>query len=271
VNQSFLTIFACLALSVCGTGLMFKLFRIVRLGWSHHIPASYTLIDAPSPLKWSTTIKKVLFSPAIDFHCRSCRSWTVGYALYHTAIFMVFSGYAVSGFIIGFKIFTHAPLLDFASGTLVAGSTTISNVIALIFGNAEQLPSDFIFGKWASAFRVMVWCELPFAITGNVCLFYTLLKGRMGAVRHDLDIAAQNLRLRGEFSGQHLLVRSIIFSIILMEFIGHLGWIPGIAYAHAGLGMLLIALFPFTYLVHIPLAPLSLGLAMVRRRRHSIA
>jgi nitrate reductase gamma subunit len=35
--------------------------------------------------------------------------------------------------------------------------------------------------------------------------------------------------------------------------------------------MLLIALFPFTYLVHIPLAPLALGLAILRRRRHAIA
>jgi hypothetical protein len=271
MNQTWLTLFAVLASGGCCLGLLFKLMRLLRLGWKPQIPPSVKLFDAPKPLAWHTALRKVLISPAGHFHRHACRSWTWGYALYHSAILMVVSGYALSFGILLVKIATHAPILDFATHSLVAGPTTISNLLALIFGNAEHMPSVFLFGTWAPWLSALAWCELPLAVAGNACLLYTLLHGRMGAVRHDLDVAVQDLRLRGEFSGQHLLVRLVIFTIIGMEFMGRFNLIPGIAYAHAWMGMLLIALFPFTYLVHIPLAPLALGLAIWRRRQHAIA
>lgn len=271
MNPSGLSAFACLALGGCGLGLLFKLIRLLLLGWPRHVPPARVLRDAPEPLPWFTAFRKMLFSPLRHFHRRSSRSWTVGYALYHGAIFMVVGGYAVSALIIALRWGAHAPILDYATGVATAGPTTLANVLALIFGNAEQLPSSFLFGSWAPWFRTMAWCELPLAVAGNACLLYTLLHGRLGAVRHALDPAVKNLRLRGAFSGQHLLVRSIVFGIIVLEFIGRFNWVPGIAYAHAWLGLALVALFPFTYLAHIPLAPLALGLAILRRRRHAVA
>jgi hypothetical protein len=271
MSQSWLAVLAVLTISACGLGLMVKLVRLLRLGWPRHIPASLTLIGAPAPLPWFIALRRMLLSPSRHFHRFSSRVWTTGYAFYHSAILMVVGGYAVSSIIIICMLVMHAPILDFTSHALIAGPTGIANVLVLIFGNAEQLPSSFLFGSWAPWFRALAWCELPLAVTGNVCLLSALFQRRLGAVRHDLDPAVQNLRLRGVFSGQHLLVRSTIFSIILLEFIGRFDWIPGIAYGHAALGMLLIALFPFTYLAHIPLAPLALGLAILRRRRHAIA
>jgi len=271
MNQFLLSIFAILALFSCALGLCLKFIRLLELGWPRHIPSAPILYDAPPPLPWHMSLRKILLSPAGHFHRHSCRSWTWGYALYHSAILMVVGGYAVSSLIIAVKIALHSPLLDYATGTLIPGPTTWVNLLALVFGNAEHQPSLFLFGPWAPAFRSLAWCELPLAVAGNFCLLYTLLHRRMGAVRHDLDVAVQDLRLRGEFSGQHLLVRLIIFTIIVLEFIGRFQWVPGIAYAHAWMGMLLIALFPITYLVHIPLAPLALGLALLRRRRNAVA
>jgi hypothetical protein len=158
---------------------MLKLIRLLRFGWPCHIAAAHTIIDAPEPLPWLTAFRRMLLSPPRHFHLRSSQGWTVGYCFYHSAILMVVSGYAVSCFIVLAKLAAHAPILDFASGALVAKHTTVSNILAIIFGNAEKLPSIFLFGSWAPWFRTLGWCELPLAIIGNVCLLYTLFHRRL--------------------------------------------------------------------------------------------
>jgi hypothetical protein len=259
------------AVGICAIGLGLKTLRLLRLARGPHRPSAIQTIDAPAGLSFGQAAWFFFTLPARRFHRQASRSWTYGYIFYHLAIFMVVAGYAASSLILGWDMLTGQAIPNFTTGLSGPGNWLPSNVMALIFGNAEVFPSTFLFGSYAPMFRAFAACELPLAVIGNLCLLLTVLRRANGSVRHDLDPAAQNLRLTGAFSGQHLLVRLLIFSIIAMEFAGRFGWIPGIAYYHALFGMTLIALLPFTYLAHIPLASLAVWLAVQRRHRNAVA
>ena len=267
----FLTYFFYVAASICGIGLLDKLFQLVVVKSSRHTPAAIKTIDAPSPPSFKTIAHNMVLGPGKHFHHKANLVWTIGYTFYHIAIFTLFTSYAISTVILLRKITLGIPIPDFQQPASIATNLSISNILAYIFGNAEPFPSHFLFGKFAPFFHLTAWIDLPFALIGNGCLLYTVLRKRIGAIRFDIDEAMQNTRIKGMFSGQHLMVRIIILSIILSEFIGRLGWIPTIAFYHSILALSLIAILPFTYLVHIPLAPLVLWLGFHRQRHNAIA
>jgi hypothetical protein len=201
----------------------------------------------------------------------SSRAWTCGYLFYHLAIILVVAGYTASAAIILHNIASGIPIPDFHPQLPEVAAHSTANILAFIFGNAEPYASKYLFGSFSPWFQHIAWFDFPLAIVGNACLLHTVLRRRVGAVRNDLDSAVRGIRLRGEFSGQHLLIRVIILSIILLEFMGRLSIGPVVAYYHAFLGLTLIAIFPYTYLVHIPLAPVVAWLAFQRRQRNAIA
>lgn len=264
-----LTAYCILVLGAGFVGLGSQGLRLLGVG-ERKVRAARTLIDRAEPKTWRAAAWEFLTGPARAYHVRSSRLWTCGYACYHAAIFMVVTGYAFSLARL-VQAFFFGTIPEFDTGLPGPQSHSIANGLAFVFGNAEQFPSTFLFGRFAPWFRGLTACELPLAVTGNACLLYAALRKDTGAIRRDLDPAAGGLRLDGIFSGQHLLVRLIILAIIAMEFAGRFAWLPGVAYAHAFLGLTLIGLVPFTYLRHIPLAPLAVWQAVRRRRWRTIA
>ena len=266
----FVSYYAFVMTVLCVTGFLLKLPGFALTGRSGYITPAISTVDSPVPVSPIRAASAVIIRPARHFHRRTSRAWTTGYVMYHAAIFLVVTGYAASAAVIAVRLLSGHPVMDYVSGALSTDSSP-ANTLALIFGNAETGPSSFLFGQWSPVFRALTLCELPLAITGNACLLFTVIKSRMGAVRHDLDAASGDIRISGSFSGQHLAVRLVILSIITMEFIGRTGLVPGIVYAHAALAFTLIGMFPFSYLSHIVLAPLALYFAVSRRRRNEVA
>jgi hypothetical protein len=194
-----------------------------------------------------------------------------GYALYHLALFLVIAGYTISAIVLALKVASGVTIPDFHRHIPTEESLSIANLLAFIFGNAEAFPSCFIFGSFAFFFQTVAWVELPLAIIGNICLLYTVLMKRVGSVSRDIDAAACGMRIRGAFSIQHLAVRLAVFCLIATEYIGRMGWITNIVYFHTILALSLLAAFPYTYLVHIPFAPIAIWLAINRARRNAVA
>jgi len=181
------------------------------------------------------------------------------------------TSYVISAAILLNKVAAGVPIPDFHRPMYGESSLAISNILAFIFGNAEEFPSRFLFGSLATYFQAIAWIDLPLAVIGNGFLLYTVLRRQVGTIHHRLDNAMIDRQLHGQFSGQRLIVRLLILSIILAEFIGRLGWMPDIAYYHAILALSLVAALPYTYLLHIPLSPLVAWLAIWRQRRNAIA
>ena len=85
----------------------------------------------------------------------------------------------------------------------------------------------------------------------------------------DLDPATRKIRTRGIFSAQHMLVGLMVLAIIIMEVLGRLVVQPAIVYVHAALALTLILFFLDTYLSHLAYVPLTLYIA-VQKRRHRV-
>ena len=97
-----------------------------------------------------------------------------------------------------------------------------------------------------------------------------MTRARVGAIRRGLDSVSTQVRHAGRFSGQRLLVRVTILSIIALEFIGRFDGYKFAARYHAAVAFTLIALVPVTYLTHIPLAPVVMWQAITRRRHNRV-
>jgi hypothetical protein len=259
------------AFGLCGIGLVDQFVRLMMVSWPRNIQAAIELVDAPpAPSLWIIT-KRLLLGPARHFHYKAIPIWTLGCTFYHVAILLTVASYVLSAAILLSKIATGVPLPDFHRPLHGEASLAAANILAFIFGNAEEFPSRFLFGSFAPCFQAVAWIDLPLAVIGNGFLLYTVLRRQIGTIRSRLDEAMIHRQLRGHFSGQRLLVRLLILSIILAEFIGRLGWMPNIAYYHALLALILVAAIPYTYLRHIPLSPLVAWLAIWRQRRNAIA
>jgi hypothetical protein len=269
--SEFLHYYFFIAIGLCMIGLLDKILRLTALERNEDSKSSMKLIDAPRPQSFLSIVKNLLLGPGRNFHYRASHIWTWGYVCYHLAIFIVVTGYIAAAAILLFKKASGVPIPDFYPQLSAVTDQRIANGLAFIFGNAEPSASQFLFGSFSPWFQGLALADLPLAVVGNACLLSTVLRRRIGAVHHDIDDAVRHLRLKGQFSGQHLMVRAIIFTIILMVFICRMEWIPTITYYHAVLALTLIALFPFTYLAHIPLAPLVVWSAFRRRRRNAIA
>lgn len=267
----FFNCYCYFATGLCLLGLSDKFIGLLYYKWPVYADSSVRLIGAPRKKSFGFIAKKILYNPASHFHYKSSRLWTFGYITYHSAILLVVGSYLFSVIVIFQNKFHGLPLPDFLKHVTSGSGYSISNVAVFIFGNAEPFASRFLYGDYSWIFNAIAWIDLPLALTGNLSLLYVVISRRSGATCHDLDHAACDLRIKGVFSGQRLVIRIIILSIIITEFLGRFESISYIAYFHAFLGFSLIAVFPFTYLVHVPFIPFIECFAFIRRRRNAIA
>lgn len=259
--------YAYIVLPVLMLGIAPKVGRLFCLLLRHRTRGRVCAkVGAPKLRSWLSAWHEALTGPLRKFHWRANRTWTRGYALYHVAIVMVMLGYGFSALLLLQRTLSGIPVPDVERGVLSGSSYAPANLLAFIFGNAEPVQVKFLFGIYGPVFLAITWCEVACAVFGNCCLMVTLLGGRCGALRGDLDEPARGLRLRGRFSCQHLIVRTLIFSLIITEVIGRLGWVDGVVYYHSLLGLTILLVFPFAYLRHVLFAPLALYLAVRERR-----
>jgi hypothetical protein len=145
--------------------------------------------------------------------------------------------------ILGYHALAGDPIPNVAEGSF-------ANVFAIVFGNAEPVQSQFLFGALARPFVIATWVVVASALVGNTLLLLTHLLGRSGAVRADIDPAAKGLRVRGKRAPSHLAVTALVYAIIWTEILARLEIVPGIVYVHAMLGATLLLVLPYTYLFH---------------------
>ncbi len=207
-------------------------------------------VDAPPRLGFLTAVSRVLVFPTKRFSLRSNPVFALGAVFYHVGIVTISAGYAASVAILGYHLFAGHPIPDVSTGAAASDNLSISNLFAIIFGNAEPLQSRFLFGPLARAFVVSTSLVVVSALVGNTLLLLTHLRGRSGAVLGDLDPAAKGLRVRGMFKPSHLAVTALVYAIIWTELLARLDVVHGMVYVHAMLGATLILVFPYTYLFH---------------------
>lgn len=265
--------YACFALAVFVLGLAYKAWRLAWIaglrGTGCHRAKS--ILDAPTRSSFRQAWLAALAGPSRHFHLKTNRLWTCGYALYHAAIILVVAGYMLSALVLAGKIFSGVLVPDVATGEPSWQSLSTANLLAVIFGNGESLQAGWLFGPWAGVFQTIGWGEIGCAILGQACLLSSLLFQRMGGVRRDLDPPARHFRLPGTFSWQHLGVRVLIAAIIGMEVLGRLQTTPDSVYYHSFLGLTLLLILPFSYVVHILFVPPAVYFAFRNRRSGIIA
>lgn len=254
----------------CMLGLGLRWSSMWALRRSRAISASKSVISAPPPQSlraaWTATVAR----PWASFHRKTDRLWAFGYLCYHVAIVLLVTGYVASLCIIVIDISGGRVIPDYFTQAPRVANTSIGNLMTWVFGNAEMKTSTFLFGAFAPAFRAMAWLELPLALVGNACLLAVVLRARVGAIRRGINSASARVRHAGRFSGQRLLVRLVILSIISLEFIGRFDGYQQAASLHTLVAFTLIALVPVTYLTHIPLVPIVLWQAVMRRRLNRV-
>lgn len=259
---------ACTSWCVIGFWLRWSSLRVLR--HSQSIVASKSLISAPPPQSLRAACSATFTRPWTTFHRKTDRLWAVGYACYHWAIAMLVIGYVTSLVIVVANIAHGHVIPDYFTQDPNVTNTSMGNLITWIFGNADKSASQFLFGRFATTFRAVAWLELPLALVGNTCLLAVVIRARVGAIRRGLDSASTQVRHAGRFSGQHLLVRITILTIIALEFVGRFDGYKSAARYHGAVAFTLIALVPLTYLTHIPLAPVVIWQAIGRRRRNRV-
>jgi len=266
--HSFLNVYSILAVGLIVFSWTSLGWNIVALGWLRRRgpERNSSALKTPPPRTFLQTLRQYTADPWLRFHRRTNRLWAHGYLFYHLGIFTIVAGYAVTLLILALKFFHGAEIPNLTPSAAPQAALSPANFLAMVFGNAEPVQRHFLFGRYASLFLGVSWLELACAIYGQACLMTALLCFGQGAVRRAPDSASRNMPRDGRFSGQHLLVRSLIFTIVITEILARLQVTPGIVYYHAALGLTLLVLAPHTYLAHIFIAPIA-ALNGLRRRR----
>jgi hypothetical protein len=248
----FLNIYAPIAFVVAGAGVAYKvLSHLVRVLTRHHRrPVRTRAADAPPKLSFFAAARRVIMFPTTRFSFRANPVFVMGAVLYHIGIITISAGYGVSVALLGYHLLAGHPIPDISAGVSQADNHSISNLLAIIFGNGEPLPSAFLFGPLATLFTNVTWAVVVSALAGNTLLLYTHVRGRGGAIVRDLDPAAKGLRVKGMYKTSHLAVTAGVYAIIWTEILARLEVFPGMVYLHAILGTTLILIFPYTYLFH---------------------
>jgi nitrate reductase gamma subunit len=230
------------------------------------------LLDAPPKLDWLTAIWNTISFPVTRFNVKANPVIVTGVIFYHLGIITITAGYALSMLMMGWHLalgVTTVP--DISTGEAISNNFSYSNILAIIAGNGEVLQSEYLFGPFATAFRLLTWPVVISALFGNSLILFTHLRGRGGAVLRDIDSAAKNLRTKGMFKLSHLLVTFIVYSVIWTEILSRLEVVHGIVYLHAVLAVTLILLLPYTYLFHMVYFPVGVFYASRRWRERYIA
>lgn len=249
---AFLDGYAPLALAIAAAGVLYKvLMHLVRTMTRHYRrPRRTPAPDAPRPLGFLEAASRVLAFPTRRFSLHANPVFVLGAVFYHLGIITISAGYAVSVALLGHHLLRGDPVPDLATGVAQSSNHAPSNLLAIIFGNAEPLPSAFLFGSLAPAFVLVTWVVVGSALLGNTLLLYTHLRGRGGAILRDIDPAAKGLRVKGMYKASHLAVTAGVYVIIWTEILARLEVFQGMVYLHAILGTTLILVFPYTYLFH---------------------
>jgi hypothetical protein len=266
LNAYFFVVIICLT-----SGVVFKSLRLLKVMMKNgvfYLPKSSAL-DPPPVKKTSMALREVLLGPIFNFHLKVNKTWTMGYLAYHIGVFIIVSGYIVAGLVLISKMLLGTCLIDIELGVPSAASLTPANMLGIIFGNGEMLQSVFLYGAFAKAVRILSWAGVSCAVLGNLCLLITHCRAQSGAVIGDLDPATRKIRTRGIFSLQHTLVGILVLGIIMMEIVGRLGVQHGIVYVHAALALTLILFLLGTYLSHLAYMPLTLYIA-IQKRKHRV-
>lgn len=269
----FLNAYAYLAFALFFLGTALRLGRLLRVALTRRKPRGRTpsAIDAPSKMPTFEALGGVLLEPVMRFHLRANRLWAWGYVLYHIAIAVILSGYALSALLLAPRVLRGSPVPDVALGLPASYNYSPANLLAVVFGNAEHLQANYLFGDFAQVFVVLTWLAVLLGLMGSGSLLLVHLKGRLGAVLGDLDPAARGVRQRGRLSLEHLLITLLVFTIIITEILARLELVPGIVFYHAALGLTLFAVFPFTYLFHMLYGLVAVYFAVRRRRERTVA
>lgn len=251
-------------------GLVLVVVRVSRLMWAgaryRFLPMRNRLaVDEPSHYSLYEAFHRVLVKPTRDHSIGTRRLWTFGFMAYHVAIFMLVAGYALSTLLLVIRILRGESVPDIQTGFPGSASFGPINLLGVIFGNAEPVQAQFLFGPYADIFVLVTWVDVVFAVLGNGLLWCSILWPRMRRVA-TVDFAP------AMWPDPHkYLVRGLITLIIASEVLGRADLVPGMVYLHSMLGVTLLPLLTFTYLSHILHAPLLLLCALVRCRARSFA
>lgn len=243
-------------------------WNIFSLGWLRRRgpERNGSASGTPPARGWFQALRQFAVDPCLHFHRRTNRLWSHGYIFYHIGLFTILAGYAVTILILAVKLLSGAALPNLTPAAGPQAALAPANILALTFGNAESAQRRFLFGSFAPLFLGVTWVGLSSALYGQVCQLGAQLLFGQGAMRRGPDPVSRDLRRDGRFSGQHLLVTSIVFSIVVTEILARLQIVSDIVYYHAALGLTLLILLPHTYLAHIFIAPLALVNGLRRRR-----
>lgn len=271
--EAVLNIFAPIALTVFVVGMSVRMGR-----WFSAVVTprrmrgrNDTFVDGPPVMGLFAALKAVLINPVTHFYAKANKTWSRGYMLYHFAIVTEVIGYSLSALILLARIVAGQGVPDVGHHLAQSQNYSLANLLAIIFGNGEQLQAHYLFGDFAPLFVGITWIAVACAVSGNLHLMYTLLRGRNGAIVSDIDTAARGIRAKGRLTWDRLLVRSLIFCIIWTELLARLNLVHGVVFVHAALGLTLFTLFPFTYLFHIIYNFLAIFYATRRRMIGTIA
>lgn len=267
-----LNVFAPIALTIFVLGIALKLGRWAMALATKRKPRGVSRIPgAAPPLGAFAALKAVLVDPVTRFYVKGNAMWARGYTLYHIAIVTIVAAYASATLIVFGHILLGQPIPDMAAQLSESHNYQPANVLAIVFGNAEAPAATFLYGSFASALVAISWAFLVLAAAGNTQLLLTILMRRNGAVVSDLDTAARNFRTRGHLTWDRLAVTLLVFAIIWTELLSRLNVVPGILDVHSLFGLLMFALFPFTYLFHMAYNVLAVAYAARRRMARTIA
>lgn len=201
---------------------------------------------------------------AAKFSKNSNPLYTWGLILYHIDIITLSIAYAVTTVRMIMSSMANEGILDVASGT-IGNNYSMSNILAIIFGSGEPLQAEFLYGSYASLYMNFTWVLIVFAVIGNLMVIISRITQKGGgSVVSDIDPTAKGVRVAGINNKSHLLVSLIIFGIIWSEIIARLHLMENAVYYHAFLGVTVLLLVPFTYLIHTVYIPVYLYYAAKR-------
>jgi hypothetical protein len=271
--ETFLNMYAPIALAIFVVGLALRMGRWAKALVTHPTARgrNRSFPEARRDLGLLASAKEVLTGPVTHFHGKANRTWSRGYALYHVAIITEVTGYTISALILVVRILMGQPVPDIGRHVVQSFNYAPANLLAIVFGNGEDLAAQMLFGSFAPVFVGITWVAVGFAVVGNLHLVYTLLRRRNGAVVADIDAAAKDVRVPGRLTWDRLTVRLLIFTIIWTELLARLAVLPGIVFVHAALGTALFTLFPFTYLFHMVFNFVALYYSARRRAIRAVA
>ena len=241
------------AFSLFILGVGYRLLRYSFLiGTVNRPMARNTLtLDSPPTIGLGSSYLRVITGPIRNFANKANRIWTLGYISYHIGIITIMTGYGVSMFILASRVMQGGSVPDVIAGLTGSYNYTFTNLMTIVFGNAEPLQAAYLFGVHAGTFTALTWVAVIAALIGNSMLLLNHLLGRSGAVTKGMDKATEHIRTKGFHNKTNLFITLLVFAIVWSEILARLQIAEGIVFVHSLLGLTLLAVFPFTILNHI--------------------